>query len=176
MRRLAEAVGVTPMALYNHFANKQDLLAAVADHVIAAATFDGGHTHWRDQVHHCFLVLRGLCLRHPGLPGLLEKYGAAPASVFTPMTVALRALRSAGLDDVDCLRAYFLLIAFTLGQASYQTRGPFAGLEPQGAPSAAPFDLKGPWDFDESFAFGITLILNGIEATIAARSAGAAGA
>lgn len=175
MRALADAVGVTPMALYNHFDSKQELLAAVADHVIAAAAFDGGHADWRDQLSHCFHALRELCLRHPGLPGLLEKEGAAPASVSAPMEVALRALRRAGLDNVDSLRSYFLLIAFTLGQAGYQTRGPFAGLEPQRRVSAAPFDLKDPWDFDESFAFGITVILNGIEATVAGRSTGAAG-
>jgi TetR/AcrR family transcriptional regulator, tetracycline repressor protein len=54
MRALAEAAGVTPMALYHHFSSKRDLLAAVADHVIGAAEFDGRHVDWRDQIRRCF--------------------------------------------------------------------------------------------------------------------------
>jgi TetR/AcrR family transcriptional regulator, tetracycline repressor protein len=178
MRTLADSVGVTPMALYNHFSSKRDLLAAIADHVIATAEFDGRHADWRDQIRHCFEVLRNLCLRHPGLPGLLEEDGAAPASAFAPMEVSLRALMQAGLGELDSVRTYFLLISFTLGQAAYQTRGPITGLEPseqiraqriigRGYTVTERLELPSSWDFDASFAFGMSLILNGVEATVA---------
>jgi TetR/AcrR family transcriptional regulator, tetracycline repressor protein len=178
MRGLADAVGVTPMALYNHFSSKRDLLAAIADHVIATAEFDGRHADWRDQIRHCFEVLRNLCLRHPGLPGLLEEDGAAPASAFAPMEVSLRALMQAGLGELDSVRTYFLLISFTLGQAAYQTRRPITGLEPseqiraqriigRGYTVTERLELPSSWDFDASFAFGMSLILNGVEATVA---------
>ena len=36
MRRLGSELGVQPSALYHHFANKQALLAAVADEILAA--------------------------------------------------------------------------------------------------------------------------------------------
>lgn len=176
MRKLAQAVGVTPMALYNHFSSKRDLLAAVADHVVSATEFDGQHADWRDQVRHCFEVLRSLCLRHPGLPGLLERDGAAPASVFAPMEITLRALQEAGLGDLDSLRTYFLLVGFTLSQAAYQTRGPVAALEPservraeriagRGFMATERLAIPPTWDFDASFTFGISLILDGVEAT-----------
>ena len=184
MRSLGKAVGATPMALYNHFSSKRDILAAVADHVVSAAEFDGQHADWRDQVRHCFDVLRRLCLRHPGLPGLLEQDGAAPASVFAPMEVTLRAFRQAGLDDIDSTRTYFLLVSFTLGQAAYQTRGPIAGLElseqiradriaGRGYAVAERLELPPTWDFDASFDFGIALVLNGVEATVRRKAAGA---
>lgn len=35
MRALATSLGVQPSALYWHFANKQDLLAAIADHIVS---------------------------------------------------------------------------------------------------------------------------------------------
>jgi AcrR family transcriptional regulator len=38
MRRLAETLGVVPMALYKHVADKDDLLAGMVDHVIAEFT------------------------------------------------------------------------------------------------------------------------------------------
>ncbi|MGR4069784.1 TetR/AcrR family transcriptional regulator [Billgrantia sp. C5P2] len=177
MRGLAEDVGVTPMALYNHFSSKRALLSAVAESVISAADFDGHHASWRNQIHHCFGVLRSLCLRHPGLLRLLEFEGAAPASVFAPMEVTLRALGEAGLSDVDSARTYFLLVSFTLTQAAYQARR-VPDLEPseqiraeriagRGYPTVEHLAWPETWDFDASFEFGVTLILNGVEATVA---------
>ncbi|TIN16541.1 MAG: hypothetical protein E5Y31_30225, partial [Mesorhizobium sp.] len=124
---------------------------------------------------HCFRVLRRLCLSHPGLPSLLEQDGAAPAGVFTPMEVTLRALGAGGLNELDSTRTYFLLISFTLGQAAYQTRGPVEGLEPseriraeriagRGYTATERLDLPSTWDFEASFEFGLALILAGIEA------------
>ena len=39
MRRLADYLGVTPMALYNHVKGKSDLLEAVAEKVLAEAEY-----------------------------------------------------------------------------------------------------------------------------------------
>jgi TetR/AcrR family transcriptional regulator, tetracycline repressor protein len=177
MRGLADAVGVTPMSLYNHFSNKRDLLSSIAASVVGNAQFDGGQKGWRAQLEHCFGVLRDLCLRHPGLPRLLEFEGVAPASIFAPMEVTLGALRKAGLDDIGSLRTYFLLMGFTLAQAAYQTR-PIPALElsedvrtrriaGRGYTTTERIELPSNWDFDAAFSFGITLILNGVEATVA---------
>lgn len=182
MRGLADAVGVTPMALYNHFSSKRNLLAAVADHIISAAQFDGQHADWREQIRHCFEVLRDLCLRHPGLSGLLEQDGAAPEAAFAPMEVTLRALQSQGMNELDSVRTFFLLIGFTLSQAAYQAR-PIPALGPsekirterisgRGYKAVERLELRPTWDFDASFAFGITLILNGVEATVSGTAVG----
>ncbi len=185
MRGLADAVGVTPMALYNHFSSKRDLLAAVAEHIVSGAQFDGQHADWRKQIHHCFGVLRDLCLQHPGLPGLLEQDGAAPGAAFAPMEVTLRALQSQGMSELDSVRTFFLLIGFTLSQTSYQAR-PTPALEPsekirteriagRGYRAVERLEMPPTWDFDASFAFGISLILNGVEATTYKNSLGGAG-
>jgi AcrR family transcriptional regulator len=177
MRGLAEAAGVTPMALYNHVSSKRDLLAAVAEKLISTAAFDGGHTDWRAQLRHCFGSLRDLCLRHPGLPALLEHEGAAPAGVFAPMEVTLRALRGASLGELDSVRAFYLLAGFTLSQAAYQSRGPVPGLDPaeqiragrlagRGLTATEQLALPAAWDFDASFAFGLDVVLDGIAARI----------
>jgi AcrR family transcriptional regulator len=176
MRNLADSVGMTPMAFYNHFSNKRALLAAIVEHVVGAARFDSTHPDWRDRVKHCFATLREICLQHPGLPGLLETEGVAPASVFAPMEVTVRALNEAGLGDVDSLRTYFLLVNYTLGQAAYQTNGPFPDLEPserirteriagRGYTATERLHKPATWDFDATFDFGLSLILEGIEAT-----------
>lgn len=176
MRGLADDVCVTPMALYNHFSSKRDLLAAVAEHLVSSAQFDGKHADWQQQLRHCFSVLRGLCLRHPGLTALLEQDGAVPTAAFAPMEVTLRTLLAQGMSELDSVRTFYLLTGFTLSQAAYQAR-PVPALEPsecvrkeriagRGYTATECLDLPLAWDFDASFEFGLSLVLKGIEATI----------
>lgn len=183
MRALADALQVTPMALYNHFSSKRELLSAVADHLVSSAQFDGRHAGWREQIRHCFHALRELCLRHPALPQLLEGSETAPASVFAPMEVAMQALRKAGLDELQSVRTYYLLVSFTLSQASYQTRGPIPALDPaervrtgriagRGFAAVERLQLPATWDFDASFAFGLDVVLGGIEAVVLDKAVG----
>ena len=181
MRQFAAELGVTPMALYNHFDGKLELLRNVAGQVLAEIDFDNGTQDWgakdwRERVAGCFQALRDACLRHPGAARLLEVDGVAPAAVFAPMQVAVVALTDAGLSATDALRAYFTLIAFTIGQAGYQARGPVAALEPGPAAETGRLDdklaeiigpsLENAWDFDAAFEFGLKLILDGVEAAL----------
>ena len=80
------------------------------------------------------------------------------------------------MNELDSVRTFFLLIGFTLSQASYQAR-PIPALEPsekirteriagRGYRAVERLEMPPRWDFDASFAFGISLILNGVEAMI----------
>ena len=176
MRALAADLGVTPMALYNHVGGKLELLRGVAGQVLARVDFDNGAQDWRERVAGCFRALRGACLRHPGAARLLEVDGVAPAAVFAPMEVAVAALTAAGLTPVDALRTYFALVSFTLGQASYETRGPVVALEPAAAATQGKLTgdlsdlvvraLGDEWDFEASFEFGLATFLDGIESLL----------
>lgn len=178
MRTVADSLGVTPMALYNHVSSKSDLLRAVAAQALEEAEFDCDDQEWRAQVEVCFREFRAVCLRHPGLAQLLEKADVAPAAVFAPMEVTLKALKKVGLAEIDALRAYFTLISFSLVQASYQSRGPYADLEPsarirterlagRGYGTVETLNLSDEWDFDAAFEFGLRLILDGVEVAAA---------
>lgn len=116
-------------------------------------------------------------MRHPAMASLLEIAGVAPAAVFAPMEVTLRALRKAGFDSQDGLRVYFTLVSFTVHQASYQSRGPFPALEPsekiraerlsgRGYDTVERLATSSDWDFDAAFEFGLALIIAGIEAML----------
>lgn len=175
IRALARDLSVTPMALYNHVADRRDLLVSVAEAILAEAQFDHGGDHWRSRIEACFRTLREACIRHPGAARLMEIEGIAPGAVFGPMEVTLDALSRAGLGPTDAMRAYFALVGFTLAQASYQTRGPFADLDPRAAVRAqrlsaglaktvaAAFPPSATWDFGGAFEYGLSLILDGIE-------------
>ncbi len=64
MRRLARELDVTPGALYWHFANKQQLLGAVADSVLAPAGTPPDTHCWRDRLATVATRLRDALLSH----------------------------------------------------------------------------------------------------------------
>lgn len=183
MRRLADHLGVTPMALYNHVSDKADLLLGVAETLFASADFSSAHPDWRDQLRACFREMRRVCRAHPEVLRLIEVVEAPVAAVFTPLAITLTALSGLALDDDDALRAYFLLVNFTLGQVTYEVRGPYTGVDLRAAqrwpeaiatrlPDVADAAPQPDWDFDAAFEFGLTTIIAGLETS--RREAGSA--
>lgn len=67
MRRVAEACGVSPMAIYHHVADKEALLTAVVDRVVADAIDDFGSTDrpWREDLVEFLCRYRAGFLEHP---------------------------------------------------------------------------------------------------------------
>jgi AcrR family transcriptional regulator len=74
MRRLADALGVVPMALYKHVADKEDLLDGMVDTVIGEVppTSDLRADQWRAAVHETLLATRAVVTRHPWARRALE--------------------------------------------------------------------------------------------------------
>jgi AcrR family transcriptional regulator len=58
MRRIASELGLQPSALYHHFANKQTLLAAVADEILARGARPRTAVDWPDQLREVCSELR----------------------------------------------------------------------------------------------------------------------
>ena len=173
LRRLAESLGVTPMAVYNHVDSKRALLQAIADTVVS--NVDYGHVRggWQKVVAACFRTLRAACLAHPGAVPLVESAEVLPAAIFRPMEITLSALERAGMGTDDALRAYSLLTTFTLGQVSYQIKGWSRGVDPATATSEGRISRKAfptviqaterrPWNFDQAFEFGLAVIVAGL--------------
>ena len=174
MRHLAGVLNVSPMALYNHVRSKKDLLRSVAEHLVGQVEFSSDHRDWRERIRICFRRLRGVILAHPGALWLMDSVEEAPLAVFSPLEVTLAALHEAGLTGEPALKSYFLLANFTLGQVSYEVRGPSKTLDP--ATALASGRLQGAgfehieraiafehWDFDSAFEFGLSAIIAGLE-------------
>jgi TetR/AcrR family transcriptional regulator, tetracycline repressor protein len=180
IRRLADRLGVTPMAVYNHVSSKRDLLQAVAEAVVSRVEYPRVRGDWRRVVATCFRTLRKACLAHPGAVPLIESSETLHPSIFRPMEITLAALRGAGMGATDAVRAYFLLTAFTLGQFGYQMRGWGRGVDPRAAirdgrisgrtfPAIVDARVREQWDFDQAFEFGLSVILGGIAARLRKR-------
>ena len=84
MRRVAAAVGVTPMAIYRHYPSREAMLAAVADTAFAelAATWrrPGGGAH--AELHGALDVLLDLAVDQPHLYRFLFTERRADARTF----------------------------------------------------------------------------------------------
>jgi TetR/AcrR family tetracycline transcriptional repressor len=174
MRALAERLGVSTMALYNHVSDKQDLFQGIAEAVVQELHVPSAHGDWRERVCMCFRELRKVCLANARSIALVERAEMLHPAVFRPMEATLAALQEAGIGLQEALQAYFLLTNFTMGQVSYEIRGPFRGLDPAEAvrrrvidPGDFPLVVKaasaGDWDFDAAFELGLEIIIEGLK-------------
>jgi len=99
IRRLAAALGVTPMALYWHFRSKEELTAGLADRIWGEIKTDVDRTsHWSDQLRMMLESLIDVLRMHPSASALLlgsEKLGP---SHWEATEATLDILGSAGFD------------------------------------------------------------------------------
>jgi AcrR family transcriptional regulator len=72
MRRIAHELGVVPMALYKHVANKDELLDGMVDVVVGEIDPPAGGTDWRAAIRRRVLSARGALLRHPWASRVIE--------------------------------------------------------------------------------------------------------
>ncbi|MFE2275774.1 TetR/AcrR family transcriptional regulator [Streptomyces sp. NPDC059454] len=87
MRKLAQVLGVVPMALYKHVANKNELLDGMIDVLVGEIDPPAEDTDWKTAVRLRVLSARRMLLRHPWASGVIEarmKARAAP----TPAVMA----------------------------------------------------------------------------------------
>jgi AcrR family transcriptional regulator len=77
MRTLGQKLGVEAMSLYNHVANKEDILDGMVDVVMgevndAVSEIDVPASEWKTAMRRRVLAARQVFLRHPWGPGVLE--------------------------------------------------------------------------------------------------------
>jgi len=72
MRKLAQELGVVPMALYKHVANKEELLDGMVDVVIGEIDPPMTGTGWKAAVRQRILSARRALLRHPWASQVIE--------------------------------------------------------------------------------------------------------
>jgi len=70
MRRLAERLGFKAMALYNHVAGKDEVLALMVDAVAEEIPDTDGHIAVLDAIRRRAVDTRAALVRHPWAPGL----------------------------------------------------------------------------------------------------------
>jgi AcrR family transcriptional regulator len=140
MRALAADLGVDPMAVYRHVRDKEDLLGAMCDAVIARLPPFVPDRPWREQVGQLAGGLYDLLVTRPALLPVLAAAPMTPASVeVAERAVAL--LEAQGVKRRVATAGFDAVFAYVLGFALVEV------------------SLQDPGDF----AFGLDLLLDGIE-------------
>jgi AcrR family transcriptional regulator len=81
MRRLAQELGVVPMALYKHVAGKDELLDGMIDVVVAEIDPPIEGADWKTTMRERILSARRALLRHPWASSVLESRGEPTPTV-----------------------------------------------------------------------------------------------
>lgn len=114
MTKLAKALGISPMGLYTYFESRDDLLDAVADHVLSIFPSSLGLAScWQDEVRAWLSRLHDHLYNHPFALDLLAWDGHISAAWFKAWLPIYRLLRQQGLEG-DALRfalTWFLQVA-----------------------------------------------------------------
>ena len=72
MRKLAEELGVVPMAPYKHVAGKDELLDGMVDIVVGEIDPPGDSAGWKSAARQRILSARRSMLRHPWAPAVID--------------------------------------------------------------------------------------------------------
>ncbi|QGG93747.1 TetR/AcrR family transcriptional regulator [Actinomarinicola tropica] len=120
MRRLADVIGVTPMALYHHVPNKGVLLDLVVERVGADLRLAHDGRPWTDQIRDYAHAWRVELHRYPGVAGHLLRQAAPPAMSWRIMDDAISLMVEAGYDEQEATRAFAGLVSFVLARCDQE--------------------------------------------------------
>jgi AcrR family transcriptional regulator len=182
MRRLARELGVEAMSLYNHIANKDELLTGMADLVAKEVELPSSEeADWKIAIRRSSISTRDVLLRHRWASGLwMSQKGGGPARLRHEDWI-LRTLREAGLRRELVYHALHILDAYVLGFTRMQlnmsalgddlsalAEGFLRQLREDEYPDFADHvrqHLDPPEGEEGGFELGLDLILDGLERT-----------
>ena len=169
MRRIAADLGCDPMALYRYFANREALLDAVADSVLAEVDDPDPDASWDDRVRAIATDLRAAALRHRGIAAHLASRPPLGANGSRLSTGLFAALTQAGLPPASAVRAAQALIVYLASALAMAVR---AGARDarwvqvsqtiSRLPDAPPGEALMIAGSDEQFDYGLHLLIAGI--------------
>jgi AcrR family transcriptional regulator len=98
MRHLSAQLGVVPMALYKHVADKHDLVAGMIDLVVEGYAVPPPALDWRERVRARVLSARDALLEHPWLRPAIEAATQRTPAVLAHMDAVAGDLAAGGLS------------------------------------------------------------------------------
>jgi AcrR family transcriptional regulator len=180
MRKLGQALGFEAMSLYNHVANKDDVLDGILDLVLAESEPPSPAGDWDTAIRTSAISVHEALRRHSWSCTLLLSPGRIRPARLRYMDLLLGRLREAGFSAETTYHAYHVLdghiFGFSLWEASHTyTAEEVSDFEEKFAQTitvdAFPYlhehaqqhFSEGPHREVRAFEFGLDLILDGLE-------------
>jgi AcrR family transcriptional regulator len=181
MRKLGQQLGVEAMSLYNHVANKDDLLDGIVDAVTSQIEVPSGGTDWKEEIRRTAVSSHDVFVRHRWACSLMMRRARVSPDRMRWMEAVLRTFREAGFSADMTHHAYHALDSHITGFTLWQVSMPFESKEElvdlaEGFLQQIPADVY-PYviehaeqhiapsspDGKSEFEFGLDLILDGLE-------------
>jgi AcrR family transcriptional regulator len=188
MRKLGIELGIEAMSLYNHVANKVDLLDGMIDCVFAEIELPAGDADWKTAARRRAISAREALSRHRWATALMETRTSPGPATLRHHDAVLGMLRGAGFSIEMAAHAYSLMDSYIYGFALQETSLPFdsaesttktaqaimarfaAGEYPHLTELATEHVMRPGYDYGNEFEYGLDLILDGLaRAAISAR-------
>jgi AcrR family transcriptional regulator len=124
MRKLAQELGVEAMSLYNHVANKDDILDGIVDVVASEIELPLDGADWKTALRRTAISFHEALLRHPWAGSIWMRRGVSAARLRHGDAV-LRSLREGGFSKALTYHAFHILEAHALGFTLQQLNFPY---------------------------------------------------
>jgi AcrR family transcriptional regulator len=178
MRKLGQELGVEAMSLYNHVANKDEVLDGIVEAVVREVDVPPG-TDWKAALRQNAISAHEALMRHPWAASLWWRRAEGPDRM-QRAEFMLRTLREAGFSEHLTYHGYHVLVGHILGFTLQAQSFPIETKEELAVMAAKfledfPVDEYpylaehirqhvDPGESDEgAFEFGLDLILDGLE-------------
>lgn len=179
MRKLAQALGVEAMSLYNHVTNKEDVLDGIVDIVAGEIDVPAIGTDWQMAMRQRAISARSVLLRHPWASMLIvSRINVGPA-MLRYVNATIGCLREAGFSYKMADHAWNAIDSHIYGFTLQELNFPLDPSEYADAAeqylSLVPVDrypylnvlaqqvIDGTHHGVHDFEFGLELILDGLE-------------
>jgi AcrR family transcriptional regulator len=181
MRKLGEALGVEAMSLYNHVANKGDLLNAMVDTVFGEIELPSPGDDWKPAIRKRSISFRDMLSRHPWAT-MLKDSGTQPGpSTLRHHDRVIGTFRNGGFSVAMTAHAFSAVDSYVYGFSVQETSLPFETEEETAAmaqvmlaqlpvseyPYLAELMTKHimlhGYDYADEFLLGLDLMLDGLE-------------
>jgi len=188
MRKLGHELGVEAMAVYYHFANKDEVLDGIVDLVFSEIDLPAGGADWKTAMRQRALSVRDVLSRHRWAIGLMEsRANPGPANLLHHDAV-IGSLRAAGFTMEMVAHAYSLLDSYIYGFAMTKMNLPFNASTNVGEMAQSMLDpfsngeypnllqmvtehvMKPAYDYSGEFEYGLDVILGGFGSWIRSSS------
>jgi AcrR family transcriptional regulator len=183
MRNLANELNVEAMSLYNHVANKGDLLDGMIELVFSEIEPPNADRDWKAELRKRAVSTRAALLRHRWAVGQMEGRTSHGPSNLKVHDAVLGCLRAAGFSIEMTVHAMSMQDAYIYGFAlqqtdmSSQTAEDFAAEAqrqmvayadaladyPNLVEVVGGYVAKAGYDYDREFLFGFDVILDGLD-------------
>ncbi len=123
MRRLGSMLGVAGMAIYHHFAGRDELLSAIGDRLLEPLHELELGDDWREACRRFATALRNVAAARPATFQLLGLQPFDTPSSLRPVERLLSVLVANGFAPADALAIYRAIVSYARGYALAEASG-----------------------------------------------------